>query len=172
MGQDMSRMTPMKYDGQTNGASKREDPREYPKKLVIRPGSRVLAQPVTEIDYLTSGANYVYVYSAGQVFRTRSTFKDIEQHLDPQKFGRVHRRTIVNFDRVKEFRALPRGDYILTLTDGTQLKMSRLHRGQLGKIIALGIAAGKPPLKYRAKGKKNNEPMLPSSVTEQNPSTA
>ena len=134
----------MKYDGQTKGASKREDSHEYPKKLVIRPKTRMLAQPVTEIDYLTSAANYVYVYSAGQVFRTRSTFKGIEQHLDPQKFGRIHRRTIVNFDRVKEFRALPRGDHILTLTDGTQLKMSRRHRGQLGKIISLGLAAGKP----------------------------
>jgi len=161
----------MKYDGQTKGASKREDPREYPKKLVIRPESRMLAQPVTEIDYLTSAANYVYVYSAGQAFRTRSTFKGIEQHLDPQKFGRIHRRTIVNFDRVKEFRALPRGDHILTLTDGTQLKMSRRHRGQLGKIIALGLAAGKPPLKYRANGKANGGPVPQSSVTEQNPST-
>ena len=155
MDQDMSRLTPMRYDGQTTGASKREDPREYPKKLVIRPENRVLLQPVTEIDYLTSAANYVNVYSAGQVFRTRSTFEGIEQHLDPQKFGRIHRRTIVNFDRVKEFRALSRGDQILTLTDGTQLKMSRRHRGQLDKIIALGLAPGKPPLKYHANGKKN-----------------
>ena len=154
MGQDMSRITSMMYDGQTTGVSKQEDSREYPKKLVIRPENRVLAQPVTEIDYLTSAANYVHVYSAGQVFRTRSTFKDIEQHLDPRKFGRIHRRTIVNFDRVKEFRALSRGDHILTLTDGTQLKMSRGHRGQLDKIIALGLAACKPPLKYGANGKK------------------
>ena len=157
----------MEYDSQTSRTSKQENPCEYPEKLIIHPENRVLSQPVAEIDYLTSAANYVNVYSGGRVLRTRSTFRAIERSLDPQKFGRVHRRTIVNFDRVKKFRALPRGDYILTLRDGTEVKMSRRHREQLGKIVPLADAAGKPLPKYRGNGKKNREPVPPSSVTEQ-----
>jgi two-component system, LytTR family, response regulator len=83
--------------------------------------------PVDEIDYFTSAANYVPIYSASMVYRTRSTIKGIEQHLDPQKLGRIHRFTIVNFDRVKAGCFAVRGDYILTLNDGTQLRMSRRH---------------------------------------------
>lgn len=82
--------------------------------------------------------------------------KYFEQQLDPQKFGRVHRGTIVNFDRVKEFRALPRGDYILILNDGTQLKVSRSHQEKLGKIVALTCGVGSPPLKYRGNGKRSD----------------
>jgi DNA-binding LytR/AlgR family response regulator len=159
----------MEYDSQTSRTSKQENPCEYPEKLIIHPENRVLSQPVAEIDYLTSAANYVNVYSGGRVLRTRSTFRAIERSLDPQKFGRVHRRTIVNFDRVKKFRVLLRGDYILTLRDGTEVKMSRRHREQLGKIVPLADAAGKPLLKYHGNGKKNRGPVPPSSVTEQKP---
>src|SRR5439155_157165 len=78
----------------------------------------------------------------------RSTINAIEQKLDPQSFGRVHRCTIVNFGRVKEFRGLQRGDYLLTLGCGAEVKMSRRHREQIEKIAALGCAAGKHLVKY------------------------
>ena len=112
---------------QSNGSALQEAPREYPKKLVIRSQNRIFLQPVNEIGYLKAAANYVQVHANGQVFRVRSTINTIEQRLDPQKFGRVHRCTVVNFECVKEFRALQRGDYLLTLNDGTQVKMSRRH---------------------------------------------
>jgi len=144
MSQDMSTGTHIEYDDHASRISKPENPCEYTEKLIIHPENRVLAQQVNEIDYLTSAANYVNVYSAGRVFRTRSTFRAIEQSLDPQKFGRVHRCTIVNFARVKKFRVLPRGNYILALHDGTEIKMSRRHREQLGKMGPFADTADKP----------------------------
>src|SRR5690348_18286519 len=119
---------------QAPGMQSVEVPREYPKKIVIRSQSRIFLQTVADIDYLSAAANYVQIHAAGQVFRIRSTINAIEQRLDPKKFGRVHRCTIVNFDCVKEFRPLQRGDYLLVLNDGTQLKMSRRHREQLEKL--------------------------------------
>src|SRR5437868_4394810 len=89
--------------------------REYPKKIVIRSQNRIFLQTVSEIDHLTAAANYVQIHTNGQMFRIRSTINAIEQRLDPKKFGRVHRCAIVNFDCVKEFRPLQRGDYLLVL---------------------------------------------------------
>src|SRR5579872_5355372 len=82
-----------------------QEAREYPKKLVIRSQNRIFLQTIADIDYLTAAANYVHIHATGQVSRIRSTINSIEQRLDPQKFGRVHRCTIVNFERVTEFRA-------------------------------------------------------------------
>lgn len=142
MRQESSRVTPVKYYEHAPGTSEEQGRREYPRNLVAHREGRRLVRPVSEIDYLTAAANYVHVCSAGQVLRIRTTIKAIEEHLDPQKFGRVHRCTIVNFDRVKEFRKLGRGDHMLILNDGTQLKMSRRHRGELGKIVGLAHATG------------------------------
>jgi len=136
---------------QSNGSALQEAPREYPKKLVIRSQNRIFLQPVNEIGYLKAAANYVQVHANGQVFRVRSTINTIEQRLDPQKFGRVHRCTVVNFECVKEFRALQRGDYLLTLNDGTQVKMSRRHREKLDRI-ALACTTGKHLVKYESAG--------------------
>jgi two-component system LytT family response regulator len=53
---------------------------------------------------------------------------DLEKQLDPQKFVRVHRSTIVNLDRVREIHPLFRGDCALVLSDGTRVKLSRSRR--------------------------------------------
>lgn len=155
---------------QTNGSPIQEGPREYPKKLVIRSQNRIFLQAVGEINYLTAAANYVHIHAAGQVFRIRSTINAIAQRLDPQKFGRVHRCTIVNFDGVKEFSAMQRGDYMLTLTDGSQLKMSRRHREQLDKIVALACATSKHLVKYGSAGKEQDRSAAANPVSGRNPS--
>ena len=129
-----------------------QETREYPRKIVIRSQNRIFLQTVSEIEHLTAAANYVQIHAAGQTFRIRSTINGIEQRLDPRKFGRVHRCTIVNFDCVKEFRPLQRGDYLLILNDGTQLKMSRRHRDQLDK---LACASSSHLVKYGSAGNEN-----------------
>jgi two-component system, LytTR family, response regulator len=139
---------------QAPGMQSVEVPREYPKKIVIRSQSRIFLQTVADIDYLSAAANYVHIHSAGQVFRIRSTINAIEQRLDPQKFGRVHRCTIVNFERVKESHALQRGDYLLVLQDGSQLKMSRRHRSKLEKLLPVA-SHGKTLVKYGSDSKEN-----------------
>ena len=126
--------------------------REYPKKIVIRSQNRIFLQTVSEIEHLTAAANYVQIHAAGQTFRIRSTINGIEQRLDPRKFGRIHRCTIVNFDCVKEFRPLQRGDYLLILNDGGQLKMSRRHRDQLEKLTC---ASASHLVKYGSAGNEN-----------------
>ena len=127
--------------------------REYPKKIVIRSQNRIFLQTVSEIEHLTAAANYVQIHAAGQMFRIRSTINAIEQRLDPKKFGRIHRCIIVNFDCVKEFRALQRGDYLLVLNDGSQLKMSRRHREQLEKLTC---ASGSHLVKYGSARNENS----------------
>ena len=137
---------------QGNGRSMPEGSREYPKKLVIRSQNRIFLQAVGEIDYLSAAANYVHIHANGQVFRIRSTINSIEHRLDPQRFGRVHRCTIINLDRVKDVQPLQRGDYQLTLDDCAHLKMGRRHREQLDKIVALACASGRHLMKYGSAG--------------------
>jgi len=154
---------------QGNGRSMPEAPREYPKKLVIRSQNRIFLQTVGEIDYLSAAANYVHIHANGQVFRIRSTINSIEHRLDPQRFGRVHRCTIINLDRVKEVQPLQRGDYQLTLNDGAHLKMSRRHREQLDKIVALACASGRHLMKYGSAGNEQIGPAAANPVSGRGP---
>lgn len=155
-----------------SGTSAPEGPREYPKKLVIRSQNRIFLQTVSEIDYLTAAANYVRIHAAGQMSRIRSTINSVEQRLDPQKFGRIHRCTIVNFERVTECRPLQRGDYMLTLQDGSQLKMSRRHRDQLEKVTGLACDPSKHLMKYASAGNQQNGSIAANPRSGRTPSLA
>ena len=50
---------------------------------------------------------------------------ELEEKLDPERFLRIHRSTIVNFDRVNELQQNPNGEWVVVLKDGTELKLSR-----------------------------------------------
>jgi two-component system LytT family response regulator len=60
-----------------------------------------------------------------QSYLLRGRISEIEKNLSPEQFFRVHRSTIVNLDRVKEFQPLFKGEGLVVLKDGSQLAASR-----------------------------------------------
>jgi two-component system LytT family response regulator len=57
--------------------------------------------------------------------------RSMENALDPLQFARIHRSTIVNLDRIREFRSGAKGDYVAVMRDGIRLKLSRTYRDGL-----------------------------------------
>jgi two-component system LytT family response regulator len=55
--------------------------------------------------------------------------------LDPKKFVRVHRSSIVRLDRIKELQPWFHGEYRIILQDGTQLTLSRNQRDKLQEAL-------------------------------------
>ena len=60
---------------------------------------------------------------------------NLERQLDPQKFCRIHRSTIVQLDRVASLEPYFHGEYVVLLHDGTHLKMSRRQRHKLEAML-------------------------------------
>jgi two-component system LytT family response regulator len=59
----------------------------------------------------------------------------IEPQLDPRRFLRIHRSTIVNIDRIKEFQPWFHHEYRVILRDGTELMLSRSCRKRLAELL-------------------------------------
>ena len=55
----------------------------------------------------------------------------LERRLDPDRFVRIHRSTIVNWSRVQEIRPWSRGEQTLRLTEGRELVIGRAYREAL-----------------------------------------
>ncbi len=60
---------------------------------------------------------------------------NIQTKLDPEKFLRIHRSTILKIDRIKELQPWYHGEYFVTLENGKQLTSSRSYRHQLSKLL-------------------------------------
>lgn len=101
-------------------------------RLVIRSAGRIFFLRVEEIDWLEAADNYVRIHVGRESHLMRETLQSLEGRLDPSRFLRIHRSTMVNLDRIQELQPLFHGDYVVKLLDGTELSLSRNYRERLG----------------------------------------
>jgi two-component system LytT family response regulator len=105
--------------------------RKYLDRVLIKSGNRVVFLKVEEIDWVEAAGNYLRLHVGRETHLLRETMNALESRLDPAKFLRIHRSTIVNIDRIQEFHPLFHGDYAVLLRDGVQLTLSRGYRQKL-----------------------------------------
>ncbi|MFK7865021.1 MAG: LytR/AlgR family response regulator transcription factor [Pseudohongiellaceae bacterium] len=105
-----------------------EDLVEHADRLAIKDGSSITFVPVRDIDWIDAAGDYMCVHVQGQTHIMRTTMKELESKLDPSIFQRVHRSTIVNLERVEKVSSHINGEFHLTLSCGSSLKMSRSYK--------------------------------------------
>jgi two-component system LytT family response regulator len=69
----------------------------------------------------------------------RGTMRTLEKQLDPEKFVRIHRSTIVRIDRIKELLSSFDGDYVVVLCDETRLSLSRGYHHHFDQVVEPGV---------------------------------
>jgi two-component system LytT family response regulator len=104
--------------------------------LPIRTENETIRLAVANIDWIDAAGDYMCVHAQGNTYVLRETMKALETVLDPNRFARVHRSTIVNVERVQRLRPHMNGEYFLTLSNGQELKLSRSYRESLEKLLA------------------------------------
>ena len=104
-------------------------------RVAIKSGGRIYFLKVEEIDWVEGAGDYLSLHSGSQTHLIRETMGNFHARLDPHKFLRIHRSTIVNIERIKEIRPLYKGEYVVTLTSGIRLKASRGYRHELQQLL-------------------------------------
>jgi len=102
--------------------------KKYLERLVVKTTGRVFFLRTEEIDWIEAAGNYVKLHVGRETHMIRETMNGIEGKLDPDKFLRIHRSTVVHIDRIKELHPMFSGDYAVILRDGTELALSRNYR--------------------------------------------
>jgi len=100
-------------------------------KLAIKDGQRIVRVDIEAIQWIDAAGDYMCIHAGADTHVLRATMHDLEQRLDPHRFQRVHRSTIVNLSRVKEMRPHLNGEYFLVLDSGHQLKLSRSYKDKV-----------------------------------------
>ena len=103
-------------------------------RLAFKDGGRSVRVDPAEIRWIDAAGDYMCVHTDAETHVLRATLRDFEQRLDPRRFTRVHRSTIVNVARVRELRAHINGEYFLVLDSGHELKLSRSYKEKLALL--------------------------------------
>ena len=100
-------------------------------RLVVKAQGRVLLVPVADIRWIEGCGDYARIHTAERPLLLRRTLQDLNDLLDPSRFARVNRSAIVNLDHIVELRPCSRGEYMVKLEGGDEVKLTRTYRGDL-----------------------------------------
>ncbi len=103
----------------------------YRARMTVKTGRRVTIVDVTEIDWVGAAGDYVTLHVGEKDYLVRQTISSLERELDPERFLRIHRSTIVQTSRIAELMTLENGEFLVRLRSGTELRTSRSYSRRL-----------------------------------------
>jgi len=109
--------------------------KKYLERLSIKTSSRIFFLNVDEIDWIEAAGNYVQVHAGHESHLLHTTMNSLESRLDPDKFFRIHRSTIINIKQIKELHPMFHGEYRVILKDGVELTSGRSYKDRLQQLL-------------------------------------
>lgn len=113
------------------------DPLATRSRFAVRDGARICLFTSSEVNWIEAAGSYSRIYAESGSELVRSTLGTLEKHLDPRNFFRIHRSAIVALDKLKEVKHESHGDYLVVLTDGTELRLARSRREEFEMRVGL-----------------------------------
>jgi len=116
-------------DGEADSADR------FEKLINIKDRGQIFRVEVDSIEHIEAAGDYMLIYTGDNSLVLRETMKDLERRLDPRKFQRVHRSTIVNLDQVRQVKPHTNGECFLVLDSGQEVKVSRSYRDVVARFV-------------------------------------
>ena len=107
----------------------------FEKLINIKDRGQIFRVDVDTIERIDAAGDYMCIYTGDNTLILRETMKDLEKRLDPRRFQRVHRSTIVNLDLVKQVKPHTNGECFLVLDSGASVKVSRSYRDVVARFV-------------------------------------
>lgn len=102
-----------------------QEPREYPKRLLIRDGSKDAFVNVSDIEWIEAADYYACIHVGKKEYLLRESIRSLVSQLDSSKFVRIQRSAVVNVDHVREIQRDGRVEGWVVLTSGQRMKMTK-----------------------------------------------
>lgn len=110
-------------------------PTESRDRILVKSSGEIIFLKAEEIDWIEAEGDYMRFHVAGRTHLMRETMLRLEERLDPRRFLRIHRSTIVNIDRLRKLTPSFAGEYAVVLQDGTKLKLSRGYHERIATLL-------------------------------------
>jgi len=104
-------------------------------RILVKSSGEIFFLKAEEIDWIEADGDYMKFHGGGRTHLMRETMARLEARLDPRRFIRIHRSTIVNIDRLRKLSPSFAGEYAVVLHDGTKLKLSRGYHERIDTLL-------------------------------------
>ena len=119
--------------------AKRSRPGEIWEWIVVKLRDNARLIMTQDIDWIEGAGVYVKLHVGGEQFLYRSGLATVASRLDPFRFVRIHRSSIVNLRSIAFLERRSHGEVAVLLKDGTHLMMSRSYRADVEAILGQNL---------------------------------
>lgn len=105
----------------------------YLRRIAVKSDETIVFLSCDRIDWIESDDNYVLLHSGKKTHLVRESIGALEKNLDPNCFIRIHRRILVNTDRIREMHT--QRHTRLLLQDGSILPVSRRLKERVKRFL-------------------------------------
>lgn len=108
---------------------------KYLKRIQVKLNQRIFLVNVNDIDSFEAEGCYVRIRTSDTGYLLRESLSTLEKNLDPRKFVRIHRSTIINVDSIIELQHWSQYELVALLKNGSKYVVSRSYREKLKDIL-------------------------------------
>jgi two-component system LytT family response regulator len=119
--------------------AQRSKPGEIWQWLVVKSRDTTRLIMTEDIDWIEAAGVYVTVHAEGKEYLYRAGLAAVANRLDPFRFVRIHRSSVVNLKSVAFLERRSHGEFEVMLKDGTHLMMSRTYRAQFEAMLGQSL---------------------------------
>lgn len=114
----------------------------YLDRIMVNERGRLYFIKVSDIEWLEAEDNYIRIHTSRASHLIRQTLGRLQERLDPDRFARIHRSTIVNLDSIREVQLGVGRDRIVILQRGMHLRLSERYGRELERRTRGGATSG------------------------------
>jgi len=113
-----------------------KDPLEAHSKILVKDGDHCFLIQLDTIRYIESQKNYVQLFFENNKAFVKKSLNSIEERLPKSLFFRVNRQFIVNLQHIRRIEESISDGYIITMSDGNALEISRRNAIELKELLS------------------------------------
>jgi two-component system LytT family response regulator len=107
----------------------------YESHIFVQKSEKLFSLPVEEILHLEASGDYTIITTKNDQFVSSSGIGKLEEIMNPDRFIRVHRSTIVNINYLKEIERHFNGGMVVKMQSGKSFPVSRTYAKQIRKKV-------------------------------------
>jgi len=120
-------------------AAKRAKPGEIWEWMVVKKRDATQFVMTQDIDWIEAAGVYVTLHVGAEEFLYRAGLTTVVNRLDPFRFIRIHRSSVVNLRSVAFLERRSHGEFEVVLKDGTRLMLSRSYRDEVEAMLGQSL---------------------------------
>ncbi|MGB3544880.1 LytR/AlgR family response regulator transcription factor [Rubrivirga sp.] len=108
----------------------------YPARLLVEDGGVFVPVAVQDVIWAEAAGDYTQLHTHGRTYLASQGIGALSERLDPARFARVHRSTVVALDALRALERDNSGGFLARLVDGSTVRVSRTYADTIRDMMA------------------------------------